>query len=75
MVVEERIFYKTGTIYDILLYKRKWYYFKNEGCVKYGTEFAEVTGEGMFCKEVLGYYIYDDYFGLLQTHNLLNPIE
>lgn len=70
-----QIFYKTGTIYDILLYKRKWYYFKNEGCVKYGTKFAEVTGEGMFSKEVLGYYTYDNYFGLLQTHNLLNLIK
>lgn len=30
-----QIFYKMGAIYDLVYYKKKWYYFKNDGCITY----------------------------------------
>lgn len=30
-----QIFYNMGAIYDLVYYKKKWYYFKNDGCITY----------------------------------------
>lgn len=30
-----QVFFKMGAIYDLVYYKKTWYYFKNDGCVKY----------------------------------------
>ena len=30
-----QVFFKMGAIYDMVYYKKVWYYFKNDGCIKY----------------------------------------
>ena len=30
-----QVFFKMGAIYDMVNYKKVWYYFKNDGCIKY----------------------------------------
>lgn len=81
-----QIYYKMGAIYDLVYYQKKWYYFKNDGCITYTDTkklkaenpdiedtLIEVTttNNGMFCKEVLGIYTFENYIGILKLHNLL----
>lgn len=81
-----QIFYKMGAIYDLVYYKKKWYYFKNDGCITYTDTkklkaeditvedvLIEVTttNNGMFCKDILGGYTFDKYIGILNLHKLL----
>ena len=78
-----QVFFKNGANYDLVFHKKTWYYFKNDGCVKYShlpnssscreEAMIEVTttNNGLFSPEVLGCYTMENFVGILKLHNLL----
>ncbi len=81
-----KVLFKVDLEYDIIYYKKNYYYFKNDGCIEYTDThligLPEATlisvsdnNNSMFDETIFGTYTFEDFFNILTSYNLLHKVS